>query len=179
MSHEMVLEGHLLSHKKYWWSRTRGRCMYQMYWKCQYIFYYTNIDWIMDWSDVCQIVRNGLVQVGVILINMNWSRISVIPNFIIFAPNFFNFEIIFVLRILENFVASKVFSFTFRCAMPRQLPVGYIRRPADQFEDVTVARSVRLYYCGHDGSLWVHPSAVINILPGSGNISTIIQIPEG
>ena len=35
------------------------------------------------------------------------------PKLHIFAPNFFNFEIIFALRIFETFVASNVFTFTF------------------------------------------------------------------
>ena len=32
--------------------------------------------------------------------------------------------------------------------------------------------------CGHNGYLWVHPSAVINIPPGYGNISNTIETPE-
>ena len=61
----------------------------------------------MDWSDT-----------GVIWINMNRVRIFLIPvyNWVgtipiykIFAPNFFNFRIIFALSIFENIVASKVF----------------------------------------------------------------------
>ena len=59
--------------------------------------------------------------------------------------------------------------------MPQQTPVGKIRRPSDRVKDVSVARTVRLLDCRTDGSLWVHPSAVINILPVSGNISTTIQ----
>ena len=63
--------------------------------------------------------------------------------------------------------------------MPRRVPVGNIRRPDDVFEYVAVASTVRLWDHGHDRSLWVHPSVVINILPGYRNISTTIQTPNG
>ena len=61
--------------------------------------------------------------------------------------------------------------------MPRRAPVVKILHPADQVKDVSVVRSVRMWDCGQYGYLWVHPSAVINILPGNGNINTTIQIP--
>ena len=60
-----------------------------------------------------------------------------------------------------------------------QDPVGEIRRTADLVEDVAVVRSVRLGDCGHYGSLWFHPSAIINIPPGYRNINTTIQTPNG
>ena len=62
--------------------------------------------------------------------------------------------------------------------MLHRYPVGNTRSPADGVEDVAFARNVRLWDSGHDGSLWVHPSAVINIPPVSGNISTAIQTHE-
>ena len=71
----------------------------------------------MDLSDAFLIFWNGLNQVGVIRINVNRSRIflipiynqvGVIPIYICFEPNFFNFEIIFELIIFETFFASKV-----------------------------------------------------------------------
>ena len=102
-----------------------------------------------------------------------------IPNYIFFAPNFFNFEIILALIIFENFVASKVFTFTFHCAMPHRYPVYGIRHTADQVEDLAVVCYVRLWDRDQDGYLWVHPSVVINITPGSGNISTNIQTTKG
>ena len=77
---------------KYWWSVYR-----RMYRQWQYLFYCTNIVWIMDWSDVCQIGWNDLVRVGVIQINVNRVRIffipiynwvGVIPIYRMFAPNF-------------------------------------------------------------------------------------------
>ena len=63
--------------------------------------------------------------------------------------------------------------------MIRQSPVGDILLPSDRVKDVAIVCSVRLWYHGHDGYLWFHPSAVINIPTGSGNISTTIQTPEG
>ena len=77
-----------------------------------------------------------------------------------------------------KFVASKVFTFNFYCAMPQQSPVGDIWSPSYRIEDVAVALTVRLWDRGNDMSLWVHPSSVINIAPIYGNISTNIQTPE-
>ena len=108
----------------YWWNGYRRRSMYQMYWHCQYLLYCTSIGWIMEWSDICWIVWNELILIGVIRINVNWFKIFVIPNYRIFAPKFFNFVIIFALSIFENFVASKVFAFRFHSVMPRRSPVG-------------------------------------------------------
>ena len=63
--------------------------------------------------------------------------------------------------------------------MSRQDPLGNTQHPTDRVKYVTVVRSVRLWYRGCNGSLWVHPSTVINILPGSGNINTTIQTHNG
>ena len=60
--------------------------------------------------------------------------------------------------------------------MPRQPPVGEILNLADEVKYVAV---VRLCDCGLDFLLSVHHSAVINILPGSGNINTTIKTPDG
>ena len=40
-------------------------------------------------------------------------------------------------------------------------------------------QTVRISDCGHNGSIWFHPSAGINIPPVYGNINTTIQTPEG
>ena len=116
-----------------------------------------------------------------IRIDLNQVGIVVIPNYRIFAPNFFYFKIIFALSIFENVVASKVFTFTFFYAMPRQSHVGKIRSPGDKIKYVTVALTVRIWERSCDSSLWFHPSWVINIPSGSAtlNISTTIQTPEG
>ena len=101
-----------------------------------------------------------------------------IPNYRIFALKFFNLKIIFALSIFENGIASKVFTFTFLCAMPWENPVRNIWRSAYGVEYVAVYCTVRLWDRGHNGSLWVHPSTVINIFTESGNISTTTQIPD-
>ena len=67
----------------------------------------------MNLSDVCRIVWNELIQVSVILIDVNQGGIFVIPNYRIFAPNFFKFKISLTLRIFEKVVASKVFTYNF------------------------------------------------------------------
>ena len=89
----------------------------------------------------------------------------------------FNFKIIVLLIVLEIFVASKVFTFCW--AMSRRSLVGEIRCPAARVKYVAVSYTVRLWDSGHNGYLWVHPSVVINISSGSGNISTTIQTFEG
>ena len=114
-----------------------------------------------------------------IWINVNRVGIFVIQNYRICAPKIFNFKTIFALSISENVVASKVFILTFCCAISRQAPVGKIQRPSDGVKYVAVAHTVKIWDCGHNGPLWVYPSVVVNIKPGSGNISTTIQTPEG
>ena len=128
-----------------------------MYWRWQYIFYCKNISWIIYWSNLYQIVWNEFIQVGVIWINVNCFVIFVIPSYRIFARNFFNFKITFALSIFENVVASKVFNFTFCCAMSQQDPLGKIRHRADGVKDVTVACTVSIWDYGSNGYLWVHP----------------------
>ena len=59
--------------------------------------------------------------------------------------------------------------------MPRKFPLVNIQRYSDGVEDIAVDCSVRLWDHGDNESMWVHPILVINILPGSGNISTTIQ----
>ena len=144
--------------KKYLWSGYR-------IW--QHLFYCKNIGWIIDWSDVCKIVWNNLIQVGVIWIDVNRVGIFVISNYRIFTPKMFNIKTIFALRIFENVVDSKVLAFTFCCAMPWKSPLGEIRLPADVVKDVEDPHTVSIWDFGSNGSLWFHPSAVINILPGS------------
>ena len=63
--------------------------------------------------------------------------------------------------------------------MPLRDPVGKIQSLDDRVKGVTVICSVRLWDRGHDGSMWVHPSVVINIPPVSWNINTTIQTPDG
>ena len=98
-----------------------------------------------------------------------------------FCAQLFQLQNYFVLRILKCFVAYKVLIFTFCCAMPRRTPVGDIRRPSDGFKDIVVSRNGSIWEYGSDWSLWVHPSAVINIPPGfyALNISNNLQPTEG
>ena len=71
----------------------------------------------MDWSDVCQIIWNGLIQVGVIRINVGWVGIflsylessrcdSKSQNF--YAQLFQKWNY-FCAQYFENSVVSKVF----------------------------------------------------------------------
>ena len=52
---------------------------------------------------------------------------------------------------------------------------------ADQVKHVAVSQPGpgNLWVWASDGSQWVYFSAVINILPRSGNINTTIQTPDG
>ena len=79
----------------------------------------------------------------------------------------------------QRFFALKVFTFTFHCTIPQKSPICDIRSSDERIKYFKVACTVRIWDRGHDGSLWVHPSAVINIPLGSGNISTTIQTPKG
>ena len=148
-----------------------------MYVKWKYILYYTNIGWIIDWSNVCLIVWNGLIWVIVIRINVNQLGIFVIPNYRILRPKF-QLQNYCCAQHFWNFFASNVFTCTFHCAMSWWSPVGNTQGPDDGVKGATVARIFRLWNRGHNGSLWIHPSVVINIPPGSGEISTTLQNPE-
>ena len=63
--------------------------------------------------------------------------------------------------------------------MPHQASVGNIGHHYDGVKYVVVACTVRIWDCGQNWSLWIYPSASINIPPGYGNISNTIQTPEG
>ena len=80
---------------------------------------------------------------------------------------------------LTMLLPLRFFTVTFHCDMPCISPVGEILSPDEQWKDVAVVCSVILWDCGHKGSVWVHLSAIINIPPVSGNISTTTQNPEG
>ena len=93
---------------------------------------------------------------------LSWNCFN--SEYRIFVPTLIKFGIIFALSIFKTLVASKVFTFNFHCAIPRHYLVGKIRLPDDQVQYVAVVCSVRIWNRGQDGSLRVHPSAVINIL---------------
>ena len=115
-----------------------------------------------------------------IQVDVDGIRIDVIQNHIIFAPKMFNFKIILVISIFENAVASKVFTFTFLCAISLRAPVGEIRRPSDGVEDVKspLCGTGNLWAYDSDGSWWVHINSVIAILPkyNSSHFSTCSNI---
>ena len=68
--------------------------------------------------------------IPIIRVGVDMIKIDLIQNYRIFAPIFFNFEIIIALSIFENDVVSRVFNAGFYCAMPRIAPVIEIRRPS-------------------------------------------------
>ena len=124
------------------------------------IYFILHKYWLNNWLVRC--LSNHLECVDLSWCDLDQrGRVGIflIPNYNIFGPNFFNFKIIFTLSIFEEFVASKVSTLTFWYAMSRRDPVGNIRHPYDGFKDVAVSHTVILWYCGHNWSLWVHPSA--------------------
>ena len=116
-----------------------------------------------------------------------------------FAPNFFNFKIILALSIFENDVAYKVFTFTFRCAMPRRALVDEIGcPPVKEYEalDISWWDSIRTITAesnssttlqtgntwdyASDGYQWVHKDGVLRIPPGINNhLIKTLTTPKG
>ena len=80
-----------------------------------------------------------------------YNQVGVIPTYKFFVPNFSTLKLV---PRSVNFVASKVFTFTFYCSIPRQAHVGKILRPADQAEDVAVVCSVIIWDRGHCGPIY-------------------------
>ena len=103
--------------------------------------------------------------------NSNRVGIFVIPNHIIFAPEFLLFKIIFALSIFKNVVFSKVFTLTFFCAIPQRASVGEMWRPTDGEKDVKSPCTGSIWDYGSDGYLWVHTTAIINISPRPSALS--------
>ena len=77
-------------------------------------------------SDQRKLSRNILIPI--------YNQVVVIRNLIIFAPNLFNFEIIFAFIIFGDFFAYRVFTFIGYFAISRQAPDGRV-------EDVTVVQT--------------------------------------
>ena len=61
------------------------------------------------------------------------NQVGVIPIYRILVLNFFNFGIILSLIIFDTFVASKVFTLTFKCDMTH-------RYPSEKVKDVAVSQ---------------------------------------
>ena len=116
-----------------------------------------------------------------------------------FAPNFFNFKIILVLKFFENAVVSRFFTFTFCCTMPRCAPVGEILRPSveeakapdvswwgsittitPKSNSSTTLHTSNLWAYASDVSWWVHTDAII-FIPSEINthLVTTLPTPEG
>ena len=65
--------------------------------------------------------------------------------------------------------------------MPQHASVSKILRLSDGVKYVKVPHTVSIRDYGSDGYLWIYPSAVINITPGSSdsNISNTLQTLKG
>ena len=111
-----------------------------------------------------------------IWINLSQVGIFLIWNYRFSCTQLFQLQNYFWPHHLRIFFASKVFTLTFCCAIPRQACLVYIRYPSDVAKDITVSCTIITWACVHGVYFWVHPSAVINIPPRSGNISTTVYI---
>ena len=100
-----------------------------------------------------------------------WSQITE------FFAQLFQLQNHFCAQHFRKYCCLQVFHFHFFCDIPQHDPSGDIKRPADGVEDITVARTVSLWDYGSNGYLCVHPSAGINVPPGSSasNIINTIQ----
>ena len=90
-----------------------------------------------------------------------------------FCSHLFQIKNYFVLSIFWKVLFLRVFTFNFCCDMSQQDTVGEILHPDDKVEDFVVSCTVRLWDQFHKGYLWAHPSVVINVPPGYGNIRTL------
>ena len=114
---------------------------------------------------------------------MNRTRNFVIPNYRIFAPNFFNFKIILVLSISKEFVASKVSLTRFSAPchdapLPENFDVllekrlnlpmllgGVLSNSAIPLNSSTTLHTGNLWRYAPDGSRWVQKNCVIRVPP--------------
>ena len=105
-----------------------------------------------------------------------------IPIYRILAPNFSTSKLFSHSAFLKLFLPLRFsirFSLSLLIVPCHGKSVGDIRCPSEQVEYVTVIWPIVLWVCGHNGSLWVHPIVVINIIPGYGNINTTTQNTNG
>ena len=101
-----------------------------------------------------------------------------------FCAQLLNFKTVLALGIFENAIVSRVFTFNFRCAMPRCAPAGeilFLFVEVDEapnvywwnsittiileFNSSTTLHTGNLWYYASDGSWWVHKDAVIHVPP--------------
>ena len=172
MSHAVVIFGQLHSHKLVFMKQVPDM-------KTDFI--------LQEYSLNCWLIRclsNWLDLVDLSQLDLDWRESSWnICDYklqIVFA-HLSNWQIIIALRNFVNFVASRVFAFTFCCAILWQGHVGDIRRTADGVKYVAASSTVSIWDYGSNGSLWVHPRALINIPPRSSAliISATIHTPGG
>ena len=176
------MEGHLISHTKILVERVPEEVYVPNVSAIKYLFYCTDIGWIMDWSNVCLIGLNVLIRVGVTWINVYQVRIFWIPNYTIVMPNFFKIKIIFALNNFDNFLASKVFILNFHCDMPCISPVDNIWWTSDQVKYVAVAQPDpdNLWEWDSDGSQWVYSNFFICVPPKiNAQFSPLFQLLKG
>ena len=119
------------------------------------------------------VILSCVIQVGFIwskLIRLAVSQVNQIQNF---GLQFFNFKTFIAPSVFENIVSKMVL--TSPWIITCHVPVGEIQQPPER-----EACTVDIWDYDYDGSLWIHPSAVINIPNGSpaSSISTTLQTPK-
>ena len=125
-------------------------------------------------------MRGNVIISSVIQVNFIWSRfirvaISQVNLILIYVLNLFNFNFFLVPSFFENIIANRFLNSP--CIMTRRVPVDKIWYSLEG----ETPHTINIRDCGSDGSLWVHLSAVISILPEppTSNISTTLQTIEG
>ena len=119
------------------------------------------------------VILSWVIQVGFIwskLIQLAVSQVNQIQNF---GLQFFNFKTFIAPSVFENIVSKMVL--TSPWIITCHVPVGEIQQPTER-----EACTVDIWDYDYDGSLWVLPSAFINIPTGSpaSSISTTLQTPK-
>ena len=138
--------------------------------------------------------------IQVIQVGFDVIRIDVIQIYRIFAHKFFNLEMILAVSIFVYAVVSRVFTFTFRCAMPRRAPFRQIIRPSvkdtedpdDSWWDdvttfppdnaitpdsITTIQTRNLWRYATGGYLWVHRPPIIPVSPKT-NTHFVTTLPN-
>ena len=82
-----------------------------------------------------------------------------------FCANFFKFKIILALRVVENSVDSRVFTFTFLWTMIQPAHVGKILRSPDEVKEVEAPLPGNLWYYSYNGYWCIRTDAIITNPP--------------
>ena len=98
-----------------------------------------------------------------------------------FPPNVFNIKIILAHSVFGNYVAFRVFDFTYLCNMPRRAPVVKIRHSPDAFEQVEAPHRGNLWYYSSDAYWRVHTDDAITITPefSTSHFRTTLETAKG